>query len=88
VQQSEAKLLIFQEWVPGNSLSSRLNTYGCFSLAMIRTYIPQILAGLAYLHENGVVHMDIKCENLLVRCFFVCVLIHKLYIRTRSFCTV
>ena len=66
MQQRTAKLLIFQEWVPGNSLSSRLRTYGAFSDAMTRRYVTQVLAGLAYLHSHGVVHMDIKCENLLV----------------------
>ncbi|KAG5185999.1 kinase-like domain-containing protein, partial [Tribonema minus] len=66
VSQVDAKLLIFQEWVPGNSLSSRLSTYGKFSTAMTRRYTRQILCGLAYLHGHGVMHMDIKCENLLL----------------------
>eukprot|EP01063_Lacrimia_lanifica_P023280 TRINITY_DN30774_c0_g1_i1.p1 TRINITY_DN30774_c0_g1~~TRINITY_DN30774_c0_g1_i1.p1 ORF type:complete len:388 (+),score=119.37 TRINITY_DN30774_c0_g1_i1:61-1224(+) len=26
----------------------------------------QILAGLVYLHENGVIHRDIKCDNLFI----------------------
>lgn len=66
VRREDATLLIFQEWVPGNSLISRLQTYGCFSLAMTRRYTRQLLEGLAYLHANGVIHMDVKCENLLL----------------------
>ncbi|CAM9557249.1 unnamed protein product [Chrysoparadoxa australica] len=61
-----AGLLIFQEWVPGNSLSSKLRMYGAFSDAMVRLYIRQVLHGLSYLHSNGVAHMDIKCDNLLL----------------------
>ncbi|KAG5188267.1 kinase-like domain-containing protein, partial [Tribonema minus] len=66
VHTADAKLLIFQEWVPGNSLSSRLATYGKFSDAMTRRYVRQLLTGLAYLHDHGVMHNDLKCENLLL----------------------
>ncbi|XP_074154760.1 striated muscle preferentially expressed protein kinase isoform X5 [Sminthopsis crassicaudata] len=32
----------------------------------IRTYVRQVLEGLAYLHQSHVLHLDIKPENLLV----------------------
>lgn len=33
---------------------------------LIRTYFRQLIDGLEYLHKNGVSHMDLKLENLLL----------------------
>ncbi|CAM9224071.1 unnamed protein product [Phaeothamnion confervicola] len=66
VRHRDGQLFIFQEWVPGNSLSTCLQTYGRFSDSVTRRYTRQVLKGLSYLHSHGVVHMDIKCENLLL----------------------
>jgi len=33
---------------------------------LIRTYFRQLIEGLEYLHNNGVSHMDLKLENLLL----------------------
>jgi serine/threonine protein kinase len=32
----------------------------------VRRYAAQALAGLAYLHDNGVLHRDVKAANCLV----------------------
>jgi serine/threonine protein kinase len=59
-------LHIFQEWVPGGSVSSLLAKFGPFSLEVIQSYLSQTLAGLAYLHKNNIMHRDIKGSNVLV----------------------
>jgi len=33
---------------------------------LVRTYFKQLIEGLQYLHENGVYHLDLKLENLLL----------------------
>jgi serine/threonine protein kinase len=38
----------------------------CFDEKLARTYFHQLIEGLEYLHSNGVSHMDLKLENLLL----------------------
>ena len=53
-------LYIFQEWVPGGSVTCMLSKFGPFTLPTVRIYLKQILMGLAYLHDNKILHRDIK----------------------------
>jgi len=65
-ESSSKKLHIFQEWVPGGSVTTLLQKFGPFSTAVMRSYLSQILTGLAYLHANRILHRDIKGGNILV----------------------
>ncbi|OMO62517.1 hypothetical protein CCACVL1_22781, partial [Corchorus capsularis] len=62
----EETLNILLEFVPGGSISSLLGKFGPFPEAVIRTYTKQLLLGLEYLHNNGIMHRDIKGANILV----------------------
>ncbi|XP_041357748.1 mitogen-activated protein kinase kinase kinase 1-like [Gigantopelta aegis] len=57
---------MFVEWMPGGSLTYLLGRYGAFSEYVITNYTRQILRGLAYLHDNQLLHRDLKGANLLV----------------------
>lgn len=58
-------LYIFLEYVPGGSVAHLLSNYGSFEEPLVRTFVKQILRGLAYLHENDIIHRDIKGANIL-----------------------
>ena len=66
IDVKERKLHIFQEWVAGGSVKSILDQYGPLSENVVMKYTLQVLHGLKFLHENQIVHRDIKGSNLLV----------------------
>ncbi|EPS59320.1 hypothetical protein M569_15488, partial [Genlisea aurea] len=37
-----------------------------FTLPQVKCYMKQLLSGLEHCHDNGVLHRDIKCSNLLI----------------------
>jgi serine/threonine protein kinase len=59
-------LSIVMEYVEGGSLLRILKKYEKFSETIVAVYISQVLEGLVYLHDQGVVHRDIKGANILV----------------------
>jgi len=59
-------LNIFLEYVPGGSVQTMLNSYGALKEPLIRSFVRQIVTGLAYLHGRDIIHRDIKGANILV----------------------
>uniref|UniRef100_A0A671EE05 Mitogen-activated protein kinase kinase kinase 19 n=1 Tax=Rhinolophus ferrumequinum TaxID=59479 RepID=A0A671EE05_RHIFE len=62
----ENTVSIFMEFVPGGSISSIINRFGPLPEMVFCKYTKQILQGIAYLHENCVVHRDIKGNNVML----------------------
>jgi len=54
------------EYIPGRDLRSVFNVGQKLSFAMARRFTLRIAEGLAYLHAQGVIHLDIKPENVMV----------------------
>lgn len=65
-ERVECSMNIFMEFVPGGSLENMLRTFGPLPIPVVVQYARQILEGLWYIHENGVVHRDIKGGNILL----------------------
>ncbi|XP_071602562.1 mitogen-activated protein kinase kinase kinase 19 isoform X1 [Heliangelus exortis] len=59
-------LSIFMEFVPGGSISSIINRFGPLPEIVLCKYTKQILQGVSYLHDNCVVHRDIKGNNVML----------------------
>ncbi|OJD14312.1 STE/STE11/CDC15 protein kinase [Emergomyces pasteurianus Ep9510] len=58
-------LNIILEYCENGSLHSISKNFGRFPENLVRLYMSQVLHGLLYLHEQGVIHRDIKGANIL-----------------------
>ncbi|XP_057962090.1 mitogen-activated protein kinase kinase kinase 18-like [Malania oleifera] len=58
---------IFMEYASGGSLSATIHKQcGGLDELTVQSYARAIVLGLKYLHENGIVHCDIKGANILI----------------------
>ena len=65
--EKRRRIYIFMEYAVGGSLTSLVKACSArLSEAVAAQCIRQMLCGLAFLHENNVVHRDIKGENVLL----------------------
>ncbi|KAF8746478.1 Serine/Threonine protein kinase, catalytic domain, partial [Rhizoctonia solani] len=58
-------LYIILEYCENGSLHNICKRFGKFPENLVAVYIAQVLDGLVYLHEQGVIHRDIKGANIL-----------------------
>ncbi|GJC79717.1 cytokinesis protein sepH [Colletotrichum liriopes] len=58
-------LNIILEYCENGSLHSICKSYGKFPENLVGVYTTQVLQGLQYLHDQGVIHRDIKGANIL-----------------------
>lgn len=57
---------LFLEYVAGGSVGSLIRMNGPFDDQLIRHLTLQVLKGLSYLHSKGILHRDMKADNLLL----------------------
>ncbi|TMW56909.1 hypothetical protein Poli38472_002834 [Pythium oligandrum] len=63
--KTQSHLHIVLELMENGSLAQFMKKFGSFSETLVAMYITQVLRGLAYLHEQGVLHRDVKGANIL-----------------------
>jgi serine/threonine protein kinase len=63
--KSSESLYIILEYCENGSLHSICKNFGKFPENLVALYMSQALHGLLYLHEQGVIHRDIKGANIL-----------------------
>ena len=63
--KSAESLYIILEFCENGSLHSVCKKFGKFPEPLVGLFMSQVLQGLLYLHEQGVIHRDIKGANIL-----------------------
>ncbi|NOT07905.1 MAG: serine/threonine protein kinase, partial [Gemmatimonadales bacterium] len=64
--ESEGAPFLVMQYLPGGSLGDRLREDGTTSPELTRAILADLAAALAYAHSEGVVHRDIKPDNILL----------------------
>jgi len=64
--QSEGKLYMVLNYLPGGELFYRLKREGRFSVERVRLYTAEIALGLGHLHSLDMIYRDLKPENILL----------------------
>ena len=65
-EKKEYSISIFLEYIPGGSIGGCLRKHGKFEESLVSSLTRQTLSGLAYLHTEGVLHRDLKADNILL----------------------
>jgi len=60
------RLFIVMEYIPGTDLKTILSSRGNFSVDETLPLIIQAAAGIGYAHRAGLVHCDVKPQNMIV----------------------
>ncbi|GAB7337376.1 hypothetical protein MBLNU457_g2723t1 [Dothideomycetes sp. NU457] len=65
-ERKEFSISIFLEYISGGSIGSCLRKHGKFEESVVSSLTRQTLSGLAYLHREGILHRDLKADNILL----------------------
>lgn len=65
-EKKEYSISIFLEYISGGSVGSCYRKHGKFEEPVVSSFTGQTLKGLAYLHSEGILHRDLKADNILV----------------------
>lgn len=62
----DGTLALVMQYVPGRTLKQAILQDGMFPVTRAEQVLADVAAGLAYAHERGVIHRDVKPENVFL----------------------
>ncbi|EAW09685.1 putative MAP kinase kinase kinase (Bck1) [Aspergillus clavatus NRRL 1] len=65
-ERGEFSISIYLEYISGGSIGSCLRKHGKFEESVVKSLTRQTLSGLSYLHDQGILHRDLKADNILL----------------------
>ena len=71
-EREDMKISIFLEYIDGGSIGSCLRKHGKFEEPVVSSLTRQTLQGLSYLHDSGILHRDLKADNILLTSDGIC----------------
>ena len=65
-ERQKYAMSIYLEYISGGSVGSCLRKHGKFEEQVVKSMTIQTLRGLKYLHDEGILHRDLKADNILL----------------------
>jgi serine/threonine protein kinase, bacterial len=65
--QTDNQFYLVQEWVDGHTLGAVARQQGKLGEAEVRKILVALLPVFAYIHSQGIIHRDVKPENIILR---------------------
>ena len=64
--QNKDNLFLVMEYLPGGDLATLIKMMGTLPDEWVRQYLAEIIIGVEDMHQNGIIHHDLKPDNLLI----------------------
>ncbi|SCU77319.1 LAFA_0A01068g1_1 [Lachancea sp. 'fantastica'] len=64
--QNRGNLFLVMEYLSGGDLATLIKMMGCLPDQWAKQYISEVIFGVADMHQSGIIHHDLKPDNLLI----------------------